>query len=161
MVVEAQIAINCCAAEIWAVITDLEHAAETISGIQTIEILERPAQGLAGLKWRETRTLFGQTATEVMWITDAVEPAYYETRAESHGSVYISTWRITEGDGGCRLGMSLDSRPQSIGARLMAIPFGLMFRSATRKAMLQDLQDIKAAVEARASGGDSFSPAAV
>ena len=46
MLVEAQVPINGSRAAIWAVITDIENSAETISGIEHIEVLERPAHGL-------------------------------------------------------------------------------------------------------------------
>lgn len=46
---------------------------------------ENTASGLVGLKWRETRMLFGKEATAEKWITDAVENECYKTRAESDG----------------------------------------------------------------------------
>ena len=52
--------------EVWKSITDFETAADRISGIDEIEILNKPAEGLVGLKWKETRTMFGKTATETM-----------------------------------------------------------------------------------------------
>ena len=72
MLVEAQVTIKGARAAIWAAITNIEHASATISGITNIEILAKPATGLVGLKWRETRILFGKPATAEKWITDAV-----------------------------------------------------------------------------------------
>ncbi len=109
MIVEAQVTINGSKAAIWTAITDIANASETISGIENIEVLERPANGLVGLKWRETRMLFGKTATAEKWITDAAEKKSYKTRAESDGFVFLSTM--------------------------------------AKKALLQDLNDIKSAVE--------------
>ena len=63
MIVEAQVTINGSKAAIWAAITNIENASETISGIENIEVLEQPATGLVGLKLRETRMLFGKPAT--------------------------------------------------------------------------------------------------
>jgi hypothetical protein len=42
---------------------------------------------------------------------------------------------------------SHDSQPQTIVTRLLSIPMGLLFKGVARKALLQDLNDIKAAVE--------------
>jgi len=53
MIVEAQVTINGSKAAIWAAITNIENASETISGIENIEVLEKPANGLVGLRWRE------------------------------------------------------------------------------------------------------------
>ena len=64
-----------------------------------LKFSDKPESGLVGLKWRETRTMFGKSATEVMWITDVVENESYDVRAESHGMVYLSRLSISqEGD---------------------------------------------------------------
>src|SRR5438045_9145780 len=99
MLVEAQITINASKAAIWAAITDIENASEIISGIEHIEVVEKPANGLVGLKWRETRMLFGKPASVEQWITDAAENEFYNTRAEDNGLVFVSTTRISESSG--------------------------------------------------------------
>jgi hypothetical protein len=147
MLVEVQVTINGSKAAIWAAITDIENAAEAIRGIDHIELIDKPADGLVGLKWRETRMLFGKPATAEKWITDAAAHEFYKTRAESDGFVFLSTLSISESNGGMTLTSSHDSQPQSIGARLMAIPMGLLFKGVAKKALLQDLNDIKAAIE--------------
>ena len=146
MIVEAQVTINGSKAAIWAAITNIENASETISGILNIEVLEKPANGLVGLRWRETRTLFGKPATVEKWITDAAEDEFYKTRAESDGFVFLSTTSISESSGGITLTSSHDSKPQGIVAKLKSIPMPL-FKRVVKKALLQDLNDIKAAVE--------------
>ena len=147
MIAEAQVTINGSKAAIWAAITNIENASDTISGIENIEVLEKPANGLVGLRWRETRMLFGKPATVEKWITDAAVNEFYKTRAESDGCIFLSTMRISESRGGMTLTSSHVSKPQSIVARLMAIPVGLLFKGVARKALLQDLNDIKSAVE--------------
>src|SRR5215813_11815472 len=91
MIVEVQVAINGSKAAVWAAITNIENASKIISGILNIEVLEKPANGLVGLKWRETRMLFGKPATVEKWITDAAENVFYKTKAESDGFVFICT----------------------------------------------------------------------
>ena len=148
MIVEAQVTISGSKAAIWAVITNIEQASKTISGIKKIEVLEKPANGLVGLKWRETRMLFGKPATAEKWITDAVENEFYKTRAESDGFVFLSTISISESSSGSiTLTSAHDSEPQGIVARLLSIPMGLLFKGVSKKALLQDLNDIKSAVE--------------
>lgn len=132
---------------IWAAITTMAGAAEIIRGIDRIEILERPATGLVGLKWRETRMLFGKSATADQWITNAAEHEFYKARAASDGFLFPSTLSLSEGKGGiARTGVH-DSRAQSLFARVMSIPMGLRFKGVARKALLPDLNDIKTAVE--------------
>jgi len=147
VIVEAQVTINGSKAAIWAAITNIANASAIISGIKNIEVLEKPAKGLVGLKWRETRMLFGKPATAEKWITDAAENQFYKTRAESDGFIFLSTMSISESSGGITLTSSHDSKPQGIVARLMSLPMGLLFKGVAKKALLQDLNDIKSAVE--------------
>ena len=147
MIVEAQITINGSKAAVWAAITDIENAAKIISGIKNIEVLEKPANGLVGLRWRETRMLFGKTATAEKWITDAAENEFYKTKAEDGGFVYLTTKSISESSGGITLTESHESKPQGIVARVLSIPMGFLLKGVAKKALLQDLNDIKAAVE--------------
>ena len=146
MIVEAQININGTKDTVWAVITDLEHAAEFITGIEKIEITEKPATGLVGLTWRETRMYFGSLATVEKRITDAVENEYYKTRAEDSGFVFLTTMRISESGDGIVLSSSHDSRPQGSISKLKSAPM-FLFKGVIRKALLQDLNDVKTAIE--------------
>ncbi|MBY0574488.1 MAG: hypothetical protein K2P84_12475 [Undibacterium sp.] len=147
MIVEVQININGSKAAIWATITDIENASKIISGIENIEILEKPAHGLNGLKWRETRMLFGKPATADKWITDASENEFYKTRAESDGFIFLSTMSITDSKHGFTLTSVHDSQPQTLVTKLMSIPMSLFFKGVAKKALMQDLNDIKSAVE--------------
>ena len=148
MLVETQVTIKGSKETTWAAISNIENASETISGIEKIEVIEKPANGLVGLRWRETRMLFGKPATVEKWITDAAENTFYKTRAESDGFVFLSTISISESSSGSvTLKSSHDSQPQGIVAKLLSIPMGLLFKGAAKKALLQDLNDIKSAVE--------------
>ena len=146
MIVEAQVTINGSRPAVWAVITNIENASAICSGIDKIEVLEKPTSGLVGLKWRETRLLFGKPAAVVKWITDAAENEFYQTRAEDGGFVFLTTKRLSESAGGVTLTESHESKPQTLGAKL-SIPMLFLFRGVIKKALLQDLKDIKAAVE--------------
>ncbi|MFY0594489.1 SRPBCC family protein [Roseivirga sp.] len=144
---KADILIEATKEQVWQVISDIEGAKDRISAIQSIEILEQPKDSFIGLKWTETRIMFGKSATETMWITDAKDNDYYLTRAESHGAVYISKLMLEEIEGGTLLTMSFNGTPQTIMAKIMSAVLGPMFKKATIKAIEQDLIDIKASVE--------------
>ena len=147
MIVEAQVTVNGSKAAIWAAITSIANASETISGIENIEVLEKPANGLVGLRWRETRMLFGKPATAEKWITDAAENEFYKTRAEDGGFIFLTTKSISESSGGITLTESHESNPQGIVAKFLSIPMMFLFKGVAKKALLQDLNDIKSAVE--------------
>jgi len=147
MKIKIQVPISGTKEAIWNVISDIENTPSYISGVEKVEILEKPETDLVGLKWVETRTLFGKTATETMWITGAEKPYYYTTRAESHGAIYTTRVFIDEVDGTAHLGMEFHAKAQSIGAKIMSVIFGFMLKNATKKALMQDLHDIKELVE--------------
>jgi hypothetical protein len=147
LLVEVQVTITGSKPAVWAAMTDIENAAKIISGIEKIEVVEKPAHGLVGLRWRETRMLFGKPATAEKWITDAAENEFYKTRAESDGFVFLSTMRLSGSDGRITLTSAHDSQPQTIAARLMSIPMVVLFKGVAKKALMKDLDDIKSAVE--------------
>jgi hypothetical protein len=147
MLVEAQVNIDGSKAAIWTAITNIEDASKFMSGIEKIEVLDKPANGLVGLRWRETRILFGKPATVEKWITEAAENEFYKTKAEDGGFVFLTTKRISEGSSGTTLTECHESKPQVLVAKLMSIPMRLFFKGVIKKALLQDLIDIKAAVE--------------
>ena len=117
MIVEVQVTINGSREAIWAAITNIENAAEIISGIMKIEVVEKPASGLVGLRWRETRMLFGKPTAVEKWITDATVNESYTTKAEDSGFVFVTTQRISEGIGGLTLMSSHETKPQGLVAR--------------------------------------------
>jgi carbon monoxide dehydrogenase subunit G len=147
MKIKVEVPIHGSSEDIWKVITDIENSPVNISGIEKVEIHNNPGESLVGLKWTETRTLFGKTATETMWITEVEKNKYYKTRAESHGALYTAFVHIFEKNDETYLGMEFSSKAQSFGAKLMAGIFGLIFKNATKKALHQDLIDIKKVIE--------------
>ena len=150
MIVEAQVTINGSKAAVWAAITDIANAAEIIGGIEKIEVAERPTSGLVGLKWKDTRMLFGKPATVEKWITEAKENEFYKTRAEDSGFVFLTTMRISESAGSVTLTSAHETRPQGFVAQLKSLPM-VFFKGMIKKAILQDLNDIKSLVEQRAN----------
>ncbi len=149
MIVEAQVTIKGSKAAVWTAMTNIEHAAKIISGIQKIEMVERPPNGLVGLKWKETRMLFGEPATVEKWITEAQENSFYSTRAEDAGFVFLTTNRISEGSDGVTLTGIHETQPVGLAARMKALPM-VFFKGTIKKAIEKDLNDIKAAVEGSA-----------
>ncbi len=146
MLVEASISINGSRAAIWAATTNIEHFTQLLSGVEKIEVVEKPATGLIGQRWRETRILFGKPATVEKWITEAVENEFYKTRAEDSGFVFVTTNRISGRDGSVTLTGIHETQPQGFAARLKSLPM-VFFKGVIKKAILQDLNDIKAAIE--------------
>jgi hypothetical protein len=146
MLVEAQININASRSAVWAAMTNIENAADILSGVEKIEVVEKPANGLVGMRWRETRMYFGSLATVEKHITEAVENEYYKTRAEDSGFVFLSTMSTSDSGDGVTLTSSHDALPQGFVAKLKSLPM-IFFKGVIRKALTQDLNDIKVVVE--------------
>lgn len=146
MIVEEKVTINGSREAVWKAITDIENAATIVRGIERIEIVERPSSGIVGLRWLETRILFGNPATVEKRITDAVENVSYKTEAHDGGFVFVTETVISESHGEIVLSSSHDSRPQGFLSKLKAMPM-IFFKGMITKAILEDLNDFKMAVE--------------
>ena len=147
MIVTEVIEINQTKDAVWKAITDIENCERIITSIIRVNILNKPSSGIVGLKWEETREMFGKEASETMWITDSVTNEYYSTRAESHGSVYITKLSLTAIDSGTLLTMSFNGIPQSFFAKILSFLMSPLIRNSIKKALIKDLADIKAYVE--------------
>jgi len=132
---------------VWSAITDIENSPDMISGILALKILEQPKDGLVGLKWEQTRLMFGKEASEIMWITESVENEYYCTRAESHGSVYITKLSLSQNGKKTLLTMTFSGEAQAIFIKIVSACLGIFMKKPMKKMLLKDLEDIKEYVE--------------
>ncbi len=135
--------------EVWKTITDFENCANYIESIVKLEIINQPENTLEGFKWKETRVMFGKEAEETMWITDYTENEYYQTRAESHGSVYTSKLSIEPAGEKSVLTMSFSTEPKKLMARIFSFCLGPLMKGSIKKAFLKDLNDIKKHTESQ------------
>jgi uncharacterized membrane protein len=147
MAIQEEILIAAPVEDVWKVISDIKNSPDFISAIEEIKILEEPDQGLKGLKWEETRTMFGQSAKETMWITDYAENQYYQTRAERPGVVYISRLMLEDQQNTTKLSMGFEAVATRLGTKIVSAITGLIFKKATRNAIKGDLEDIKKHLE--------------
>ena len=147
MEVSTSVEINKSLEEVWNTIIDFENCSKYIESIQKLEVLEKPSNTLVGFKWKETRVMFGKEATEIMWITEYNINEYYQTRAESHGSIYTSRLSIKSIKNKTQLTMSFGGEAQSLFAKVFSLCLGFMMKVAMRKALLKDLTDIKEHLE--------------
>lgn len=132
---------------VWSAVTNIEQCVNMISSINAIEILNKPETGFIGFKWKETRTMFGKEATEIMWVTDAAENAFYTTCAQSHGSVYISHISVVEINNITTLSMSFTGEAQTTLAKILSAVMSPLIRKSMINALQKDLDDIKRYLE--------------
>jgi carbon monoxide dehydrogenase subunit G len=132
---------------VWSILTDLDDSPRTISAITSVERLSAD-QGLqVGTRWRETRTMFGKEATEVMEVT-AVDPgSSYVVEAESGNVHYRSRLSVEPSGEGSVLTMTFHGEPRGALTKFVAATVGKLMQGATRKALAKDLDDIARAAE--------------
>jgi uncharacterized membrane protein len=126
---------------VWEVFTDIAGAPEAIDGIDSVDLLTDLPFG-PGFRWRETRTIFGRSATEEMWVTDAQAPAHYEVAASSHGTDYLSTYTFDEVPGGVAVTLVFAGEPRSPVAKGMNLLTGWAAKGSVAKMLRQDLDDL-------------------
>ena len=140
--------INAPAEEVWSIMTNLKGFPDAIGAIESVERLDGGGGFEVGTTWRETRIMFGRTATEYMWVTELDPGHSYVVEANSHGAEYRTTQSVEpDGDGGSVLSMSFSANPTGTMAKVMSATVGRFFVNATRKAFEQDLADIATAAE--------------
>ncbi|WP_297081465.1 SRPBCC family protein [uncultured Demequina sp.] len=134
---------------VWRVITDLDNAPKVLTAIVRIERLE--GDGYApGVKWRETRRMFGREESEDMWVTEATAPRSTTVAAESRGTSYSTVFRCEPSSLGTTLHIdfSATTADAGLGQRIAMKVMGKAGMKAMEKALLQDLEDIAKAAEA-------------
>ena len=128
---------------VWGVITDLHHAAETLSGVTRVEVLTDGPYAV-GTRWRETRKMMGKEETQEMYVTELEAPIRTTVEAESGGVHYVSTFTLTPAASGTHLLMTFGGeQPDPSGVQKLAwTVFGRLGLRMARKVMVQDLDDI-------------------
>ena len=154
MQIEVSRAIEAPADVVWQIITDLPNRPHVIQAIMSVDILDGGDELAVGTRWREIRTMFGREASEEMTVS-AVDPGRsYSTTAHSNGNDYLTTLTVVPSGAGCTLTMRFGATSTSTVSRLMSATIGRLFVGATRKAVAGDLEDIAAAAEGVALGGE-------
>jgi uncharacterized membrane protein len=145
--VTARRTIQAPAEQVWALATDVRHWPDTITGIDRVEVLSEGDFG-PGMRWRETRTMFGREATEEMWVTATDPERSYTVEAESHGAHYVSTYTFSQtAPEQTEVVLTFSGRPQSRVARVVATVTGPVASRSVAKALQKDLDDLAAAAE--------------
>lgn len=131
--------------KVFGVFSDVTKIEERIDGIQKVEMLSDVTSG-KGVKWRETRVMFGKEATEEMEITSYEKNKQYVVEADSHGTHYTSLIDFTEQDGQTTVTQVFEGKPYKLSSRLFAL-LGFLFKAASKKALQKDFDNLKTYIE--------------
>lgn len=130
---------------VFDVFTDVTRAEERLSNVAALEMLTPGPVGV-GTRWRETRRMMGQEDTEEMGISAFDPPNSYTVTAESRGARYHTTFRFVAEGEGTAVTMHFEAVAVSLFAKLLSLT-GIIFKNATEKALLSDLEDLQRACE--------------
>lgn len=133
--------------KVFNVFSDLGKVEDRITGISKIEMLEGDEKMAVGTKWVETREMFGQTATETMWVTDLQANRSYVVEAESRGVKYKSTYEFESNDQGTEVIMTFEGTPVTLSAKIMGALTTPFFKGASQKALEVDMDELKEVCE--------------
>ena len=136
--------------KVFALFSDLEHAAENIGAIKKLELVT-PGPMRKGTRFRETRVMYGKECTEEMEVSDFEPGKSYTVTAGSCGARFATRFDFRAEGSGTRVDVKVDATPVSLFAKLMSPLSGLMMKSM-KKCFEQDLHDLKAVAEGKASG---------
>jgi len=132
--------------EVFRVFTDWRNIEARVSGIKKIEFLAKGGRPEVGMKWRETRVMFGREATEEMWITEIKPNQSYVVEAESHGTKYRSTYEFIDKGRETEVKLEFAGIPVSFAAKIMSV-LGVIFASSVKRALADDMADLKKVIE--------------
>lgn len=138
---------------VWAVMTDLARWAQVLSSVSSIERLDDGDGFAAGTRWRETRRVRGRELSEILEVTGVDDDSSYVVEATSRGVDLVARMRVDPMPPGARLSATFGSEGGRR-RRLMARTFGRAIERTVRATLEQDLRDIAAAAERRATADD-------
>ena len=131
--------------QVFGLFTDIEHAAERVSGIKKIDILSTGPFHL-GFRWNETREVMGRLDDAQMEVTSFEANRGYTVTHHKAG-VRIDTMFSFEAMGSrTRVGIEFEMDPQGLPPGLLS-PLEWAIGGKVRNVLSDDLDDLKQAVE--------------
>lgn len=129
-------------ARVWSVFTDLESSQEHLSAVADVEVLT-DGPFAVGTTWRETRKMFGRTATEEMQVTALEHLASYDVGAVSQGTTYTSRFDFREIDPHTtEVRFTFTGETQGSVRKAISAVMWPLFRGKVAKELRRDLDDL-------------------
>ena len=129
---------------VWDIVSDIEHSPNVISGIERVELLTGK-NVMVGMRWNETRMMFGRESTELLEITSFEPPHAYVVEAHSCGAHMLTEIRCESAENDSTdLTITLRTKPTTFLSRLLK-PLAKLAMKSIRKHLNRDLDDIAAA----------------
>jgi len=127
--------------------SDFAAAPQAIASVKHVELLTDGPVGL-GTRFRETRVVMNQEATEELEVIAFDRPRSFEVGAEVHGCRIRSAMTFEANGDGTDVEFSFDATPVSVAAKAMASMMEPMLNMLAQECG-RDLDDLKKAIEAQ------------
>lgn len=138
--------------EVWEVLSDVTGQEVHLRHVQEVEMLTAGPYDV-GTRWREHRTLLGRHGTETLEVVECEAPRHATVRIESGRDHLSLAYALTPQGDNCRLSVTMvaDTSDRSPLGKLRWGVWGLVDLEQTRRMLVDDLADIAAAAETRAT----------
>lgn len=117
----------------WAV-ADVHEFGKALPHAIGVEYLSENKTGV-GARFRETRNLRGKEATTELEVTEHVENDHVRMVADSHGTVWDTTFAVRQAEAGTVLTTTMDARAHKLLPRLI----NPLIRGMVSKAVADDM----------------------
>ena len=132
-------------AEVFALFTDIEHAAERVSGIKKIEIMSTGPFNL-GFRWCETRELLGRLDDAEMEITSFERDHSYTVTHHKAGVRIDTAFTFEPVPVGTKVSVEFELNSQGLPPGLL-LPLEWAIGGKVRHVLSDDLGDLKNSIE--------------
>jgi uncharacterized protein YndB with AHSA1/START domain len=138
--------INAPPARVFDVFTDFAHAAQRIPAITKLELLS-DGSVRKGTRFRETRVVFKQQATQELEIAAFEPPRAYAVSCTTGGVRYVTTFTFAAAGGGTEVVVEMQTEALTAMAKLMSPATSMMLGGMISKCLTDDVQAIKTFIE--------------
>lgn len=129
----------------FAAFTDLEHAAQTVSGIRELQLLTPGAFGL-GTRWLETREVLGRLDSAEMEVTAFERNKTYTITHHKAGAKVDTVFAFQPSGTGTKVSVEFALENQGLPPGLLT-PVSWAIAGKVREVLGNDLADMKRTVE--------------
>lgn len=119
-------------ARVFSAIADISDLPATNPDVVKVEFLTERHDGV-GTRFRETRLMNGRENHTELEITELVADSHARMVADSHGTIWDTTFTVRPAGQATELEIRMDARPHTLMTRIMTPLFKGMFRKGIEK----------------------------
>lgn len=127
---------------VFQTIADIREFSKVVPDIVNVEFLTEQQLG-KGTRFVETRLMHGKEASTELEVTEYVDNDKIRLVADSHGTVWDTTFTVTEQNGQTTLVMIMDAKAYKLLPKLI----NPLIKGAVTKAVASDMAQVKAFCE--------------